>query len=285
MKRLFYVFLGLLLLACSKERTEEVNEYEMCEPTFVEVDNAKADVQTGLIEFDIIPDKNYGSKSTNKGAVLTSEDRIWDKGIIPYYFQGTVKTDQGQFLGWDKEEHKNIMRAAIDDLEAQTGLIIPEYESREALLKEHKDGVAIGVGFASNSAYKGRQGGIQAVKITFGLNPAHIKHEFLHTAGFGHEFQRSDRDQYVEVMYDNMHEHWHRQFDIDPLTVDCGQFDINSIMMYGSYTVYGIQEDGEEKVPTLLTVEGDTIAAPTDLSIGDIKTVQALYKGEFELRD
>ena len=245
--QILWIFIAILLVGCQKEPIE-VDEYADCRTT-VELNNSKADTKTGLIEFDIIPDKSY----TTKGAVLTSKDRLWPDATIPYYFQPTTPhSSGGSIMGFNREEDKDKIRAAIRELEMETGLKIIEYQSRESLLLMHKDGVRIIPGIFNSSAHKGRQGGIQPIHLAFDLNPRTIKHEFLHTVGFGHEFQRADRDEYVEVLYDNMIEHWHRQFDIDPLTVDCGKFDINSVMMYGSYQ---IKTEGDK--PIMLTVDGE----------------------------
>lgn len=60
--------------------------------------------------------------------------------------------------------------------------------------------------FFSCSSFVGRQGGEQLVSLQRQgcLSLGTIQHEFLHALGFHHEHQRSDRDNYVRIVFENV---------------------------------------------------------------------------------
>lgn len=269
-----------LFIGCDKE--EQVGEeiYENCKPEVVEPQAYKIDDQTGLIEFDIIPSTKRDTKSFNKGAVVTDAGLLWDKGIVPYTIRGNVQTDQGTILGIEDEEEKERIREALAEMSEQTGILFPEYESIEALRKEHTDGIVMGRGAFASSSYLGRDGGLQGLYLAFDVNKGTIKHEFMHALGVNHEFTRHDRDEYVTVNFENIPEGYHRQFDIRDTNKDCGTFDIGSIMMYGSFQIRGDRDN-----PEMTLKDGTTFERSTDLSQIDINTVKSLYADEFKERE
>ena len=60
-------------------------------------------------------------------------------------------------------------------------------------------------------------------------------HELLHALGQGHEQSRSDRDQYVEMVYENIQDGMAHNFDISTTGSDTSQgYDIMSLMHYSS---------------------------------------------------
>jgi len=65
-----------------------------------------------------------------------------------------------------------------------------------------------------------------------------VVHELGHTLGFFHEQSRPDRDQYVDVITENIQEgkednfHKYSHLEIDSLGVE---YDLDSIMHYGSF--------------------------------------------------
>lgn len=277
--RLFLVFLiTVSLWSCDKDEVVEPEFYEDCKPTVVEPDLSKVDDETGLIEFDIIPTPR--TKSQMKGAVVTDGDLLWDKGIVPYFIQGDRETSQGTLVGIENEEEKERIRAALAELSDATGILFIEYENRDSLKVEHNDGISIGRGLFASSSYLGRAGGLQGLYLAFDVPKATIQHEFMHALGVNHEFTRHDRDEYVDVIYENIPESYHRQFEIRATNKDCGQFDISSIMMYGSYQ---IQNDPDK--PEMLLKDGRPFVRSLELSPVDIKTVKSLYEDEIKERD
>ena len=57
-------------------------------------------------------------------------------------------------------------------------------------------------------------------------------HEFLHILGFLHEFQRTDRDDYVTVMLSNVRAGFTSNFNIKNNINQESRYDISSIMQY-----------------------------------------------------
>ena len=62
-----------------------------------------------------------------------------------------------------------------------------------------------------------------------------VMHEILHALGQGHEQSRSDRDQYVEIVYEKIQDGMAHNFKISTTGSDTSQgYDIMSLMHYSS---------------------------------------------------
>lgn len=67
---------------------------------------------------------------------------------------------------------------------------------------------------------------------------ATIMHEFLHALGFYHQQSASDRDEFVDILLENVEDGTQSNFNIYPATVvtDFGvRYDYGSVMHYGAY--------------------------------------------------
>jgi len=64
-------------------------------------------------------------------------------------------------------------------------------------------------------SYLGRKGSGQTLSLTLPqcINRGTVIHEFMHALGFWHEHSRPDRDEYVEVLWDNIIEDKQSNFD------------------------------------------------------------------------
>merc|ERR1712142_40789 len=123
------------------------------------------------------------------------------------------------------------------------------------------------------NSYVGMIGGAQVLNLDNGCwYSGVIIHEFLHAAGFFHEQSRPDRDQYVEIIWDNIITDKQNQYDIAHGTNTYGlPYDPNSVMHYyntgfgngGGYTMIS-------KVPHLFTTE--------DIGPGDWMTESDITK-------
>ena len=103
----------------------------------------------------------------------------------------------------------------------------------------------------SCSSYVGRKGGAQLVTMSdYCFSFGHAVHVIGHTIGLWDEHSRPDRDNYIDVLYDNIIETETDKFgklcdEKFKLVPDVG-YDIESIMHYGPYA-YSKNNNGPPK--------------------------------------
>lgn len=119
----------------------------------------------------------------------------------------------------------------------------------------------------------GMEGGQQFVNLeasTMGI----AAHEILHALGIHHEQCRPDRNDFINVNLNNRHPSAGvRNWNIDLGTVGGGNFDFQSIMLYGSF-------DGaiNNSSPVITRLNGTAFNGQRNAhSAGDIAGVKALY--------
>lgn len=141
---------------------------------------------------------------------------------------------------------------------------------------DEKNYIHITSGNSNCYSYAGMIGGRQEIYLTTHCYTREVLHELMHSIGFLHEQNREDRDQYIQILWENILDINHMQFKKLPNTflgVSNRPFDFNSIMMYSSYTF----SLGPEE-PALLTSDGHLIPNSRDfLSEEDIKRVNLAY--------
>jgi hypothetical protein len=188
--------------------------------------------------------------------------------IVPY-------TISDSFPNSDKE----IIRMALDELEAKTGCI--KFIKRTIKDKNYIKVIRSRTQTTLCSSNIGIVGGEQKIILgTYCMKKGIIQHEFIHALGFRHEHTRPDRDDYVTYVPQNLISvSKANNFSIDTRSETLGSpYDYNSIMHYGA-TAFGEKENGVTAT-TLVTKNGQRIGNRVEATVNDIKKLKLLYQCE-----
>nr|XP_037292155.1 astacin-like metalloprotease toxin 5 [Rhipicephalus microplus] len=157
-------------------------------------------------------------RSPRRNAVATGK-QLWPGGVIPY----TVD------MFFRQEGKMNHVRQWMNTVEYLTCLRFVE-----RTWEEHYIHIYSGIGCYS---YVGRIGGQQALSLGREcLYEGTVVHELLHAAGFYHMHSRPDRDEYLDILWNNIDPEYIDHFDkysaedVDSML----PFDTKSVMLYSA---------------------------------------------------
>jgi hypothetical protein len=140
----------------------------------------------------------------------------WKNRIVPYEIAANLP-DQARVTG------------AIDHWHQKTPF---KFVKRDPNNVDHKDYVVFVPGNGCASSV-GRQGGMQQVMLGPNCTKGNCIHEIGHTVGLWHEQSRADRENYIEIAWDNIQPNATHNFDQHIADgIDEGAYDYGSIMHY-----------------------------------------------------
>jgi len=153
------------------------------------------------------------------------EERLWPEGIIRYDFEPDldsrlVQAFEAGVKAWNEKTKYTWVRKDADS------------SVYHVLVKRwYKGG---GLSSVGRSPESGKQ--YQEVLLDLDCLSRCLKHEMGHVMGLWHEHSRPDRDKYIEVHFENIAAEDQGNFATINLTQSqvFSEFDINSIMLYGS---------------------------------------------------
>lgn len=230
----------------------EVIEYEVMAPG---LGVTEGDILLRLDENDeILSPRSSTSGLDTKSAGRSSLSYRWGFAKIPYvnsltYFRSRVD-------------------AAIDHWEQNTKLVFVPRTNES----DYVDFVS-GTGCSS---YAGRQGGRQEITLENNCSTGNTIHEIGHAVGFWHEQNRRDRDNYVNILWQNIKDD--KTFNFETYIqrgedgFDYGSYDFGSIMHYGSY------DFSKNGLPTITKKDGSTFSVQRSaLSLTDRSSADYMY--------
>lgn len=232
------------------------------------VSHVPAKKPEGVIEFrvvdgfavafgDLILGQVDPGSNIQKGYYDARPPQLWDSPEIPYQIKATLPNPE------------RIERAIAYLRKFSRVNFVPYQGQKDAVLFEE--------GTEHCLSALGRLGGVQPIRLSDNCDTQAVLHEMMHTLGFIHEQSRPDRDQYVEVVWENIEEKYRSQFDLVPgffsdILAD-SDFDYRSIMLYRPHD-FAITPD----LITLKTKKADPVdPIPYGLSSGDLKRLNRLY--------
>lgn len=190
----------------------------------------------------------------------TTSSKLWPNGVVYYTINPNVP-DQDRVL------------QSIQHIQQNTAIRFVQRTTQSNYVEVVSNG---NLGWSSSRL--GMVGGRQLLRFSNRHSVGVCVHEWLHALGVFHEQTRSDRDNYVDIVYSNINPDFVSNFNKSSSSVDYYDYDYNSIMHYGPG---GFAIDRTK--PTIVPKQpGVTIGQRSGMSYGDRQTIAKMYSRFFQ---
>jgi Astacin (Peptidase family M12A) len=214
-----------------------------------------------ILDGDIVVGNNLPGTMSHS----VNSDRYKWQGDIPLFMHQTV-ADSSMCL---------TLNLAITEIHKKTKIRFVAYSGQADYIQ-----IRIGDpgGFVGGVSPMGRRGGMQEIVLSRGVSFGLIVHEMLHSLGIYHEQSRPDRDNYVDIVTENIEADATHNFNIVP-GISRGYYDYGSIMHY-FFNAFG----KDNKTTIRCKSDGTTANCPKNmgqqngLSANDIMGLNTLYR-------
>lgn len=207
-----------------------------------------------IIDGDILlPQKKMPSASV----IVDAAGSRWRQGVIPFVIASDMPN----------ESRENIYRAMLE-ISFYTSV---RFVERKSQMMDYVLFTPSDKGICASPV--GREGGMQEIVLSPRCKKGSTIHEMMHALGFWHEQSRADRDNHIEIRWENIPEDKKHNFiRHDEDGIDKGEYDYDSIMHYGAKS---FSKNGEDTIVPL--IPGKKIGQRDKMSANDIKTLRELY--------
>jgi len=198
---------------------------------------------------------------------LKNELKRWPEGVLNYELSSAVSS-----------EHKALIRRTLTQLETKLDSCIKFREVNAGfriIVVDNND-------CSSAAGYGGQNGGSSSQELSLSANgcmsPSTIEHEFLHAIGVFHTQQRTDRDRYIKINWDNIMDGFAFAFSkLSETKVDEFDlpYDFESVMHYEQFAY---SKNRVRTIETLDPSKQEIIGKAKGVSDGDIMLVKRMYK-------
>jgi len=203
---------------------------------------------------------------------VTDNTHLWPNGIVPYQISDAYSA-----------ANKAIILSGIQEFAKYTCIqLVPRTTQTDyVIFEEHPSGTCWAGKWGQVDV--GHLGGVQYVSLIASQNCVrkfNVIHELMHILGFYHEQQRDDRDQYVNVLYNNINPAF-QQVSYEKKSTAQGMannlgtpYDYNSIMHYHAYAF-----STDPSKPAMTATDGCSLFGnEIQFSRVDVLRVNLLYK-------
>ncbi|MEE9321592.1 MAG: M12 family metallopeptidase [Granulosicoccus sp.] len=233
-----------------------------CTPVVAsETSNPQSSGSLRIIDGDVLT----GPRLARRGVGLSTSGSPWSDGTVPFVVDAGLPAIS-----------RIAILEAVKQWNAVSGITLYETGRGTANPSDYIR-FQTGPGCAS---WVGRQGGEQEVWIAPSCSAGSVMHEIGHALGLEHEHTRSDRDQHIQINWDNIDpEKWHN-FDKAPASAELlGDYDYDSIMHYGR-TNFSV--NGMDTIAPLANA-APNLGQRSAPSAGDIASIARLYASDLSL--
>ncbi|XP_049454361.1 meprin A subunit beta [Epinephelus fuscoguttatus] len=233
--------------------TAKISDYDVDGGRDLDIFDINEEAGLNLVEGDIVLDERQTRNS------IIGDQYRWPK-TIPYYMEDDLEINA-----------KGVILKAFEQYRLKTCIDFKPWSGEANYISIFKGGGCF-------SSVGNRRVGKQ--KLSIGRNCdriATIEHEFLHALGFWHEQSRSDRDDYVRIMWDRISEGREHNFNTynDTTSSSLGvPYDYGSMMHYSKNA---FRNGTEPTIVTKIPAFSDVIGQRMEFSDSDLLKLHRLY--------
>lgn len=198
-------------------------------------------------------------------AAVGKDKKPWPGGRVPYVISKNYNGQERKIIEHGLQHLNSQMKNCVK--------FVPREDERDYVFITDGDGCFSAVGHTGNQQFMTlNKGGC--------MSQGTVIHEATHALGFDHTQCRTDRDSYLDILYNNINKKWWYAYDKMKFTNnELVPFDYYSVMIYDPFNSFAV----DPKKPTMTTKNPGKTRLVSDaerpqLSKLDIDMIRKFYK-------